>query len=160
MSQQAINLPAVRETEETLVQSLGQEDSLEKADGSPLQYSWLVSLLAQMVKNRPAPGFNPWVTRMPWRREWLPTPIFKSEVSHGRRELAGHSPWGHKESDMTEWLTHHPHCSKSFHIWFKSHKKSCEKSTIFPFYRSENESTIDLICHAPTMVHGREKEVR
>ena len=25
--------------------------------------------------------------------------------SHGQRSLAGYSPWGHKESDMTEWLT-------------------------------------------------------
>ena len=24
--------------------------------------------------------------------------------SHGQRSLAGYSPWGHKESDMTEWL--------------------------------------------------------
>ena len=39
MGQQAMNPPAVQETEETLVQSLGQEDSLEKGGGSPLQYS-------------------------------------------------------------------------------------------------------------------------
>ena len=25
--------------------------------------------------------------------------------SHGQRSLAGYSPWGHKESDMTEQLT-------------------------------------------------------
>ena len=25
---------------------------------------------------------------------------------HGQRSLAGYSPWGHKESDMTERLTH------------------------------------------------------
>ena len=30
--------------------------------------------------------------------------------SHGQRSLAGYSPWGHKESDMTEQLTHtHTH---------------------------------------------------
>ena len=29
---------------------------------------------------------------------------------HGQRSLAGYSPWGHKESDMTEQLTHtHTH---------------------------------------------------
>ena len=27
------------------------------------------------------------------------------ENSHGQRSLVGCSPWGHKESDMTEWLT-------------------------------------------------------
>ena len=35
------------------VQSLGQDDSLEKGLGYPLQYSW-ASLVAQMVKNPPA----------------------------------------------------------------------------------------------------------
>ena len=27
--------------------------------------------------------------------------------SHGQRSLAGHSPWGHKELDMTERLNTH-----------------------------------------------------
>ena len=27
------------------------------------------------------------------------------ENPHGQRSLAGYSPWGCKESDMTEWLT-------------------------------------------------------
>ena len=40
------------------------------------------------------PGFNPWVRKMPWRREWLPTPIFLPGESHGQRSLAGYSPWG------------------------------------------------------------------
>ena len=43
---------------------------------------------------------------MPWRREWLPTPVFLPEESHGQRSLAGYSPWSHKELDTTEWLTH------------------------------------------------------
>ena len=42
-------------------------------------YSFLV---AQLVKNSPAmqetPGFDPWVGKIPWRRELLPTPIFWS----------------------------------------------------------------------------------
>ena len=25
---------------------------------------------------------------------------------HGQRSLVGYSPWGHKELDTTEWLTH------------------------------------------------------
>ena len=51
------------------------------------------------------PGFDPWVGKIPWRREWLPTPVFWPAESHGQRRLAGYSPWGHKESDMTEWLS-------------------------------------------------------
>ena len=41
-----------------------------------------------------------------WRREWLPTPVFLPGESHGQRSLVGYSPWGHKELDMTEQLTH------------------------------------------------------
>ena len=48
------------------------------------------------------PRFDPWVERMPWRRKWQPTPVFLPRKSHGQRSLVGYSPWGHKESDMTE----------------------------------------------------------
>ena len=41
-----------------------------------------------------------------WKRKWQPTPVFFPEESRGQRSLAGYSPWGCKESDMTEWLTH------------------------------------------------------
>ena len=42
------------------------------------------------------PGFDPWVGKTAWRREW--------ENPHGQRSLAGYSysPRGHKELDMTE----------------------------------------------------------
>ena len=35
------------------------------------------SLVAQMVTNLPAmweTGFNPWVEKIPWKREWQPIP--------------------------------------------------------------------------------------
>ena len=61
------------------------------------------SLVAQMVKNSPIksrrPGFDHWVRKIPWRRDWLPIPVFLPGEFHGQRSLAG------KESDMTEWLT-------------------------------------------------------
>ena len=37
-----------------------------------------------------------------WRRAWQPTPVFLPGESHGQRSLAGYSPQGHKESNMTE----------------------------------------------------------
>ena len=40
--------------------------------------------------------------RFPWRRAWQPTPVFLPGESHGPRSLAGYSPQGRKESDMTE----------------------------------------------------------
>ena len=61
-----------------------------------------------MVKNLPAmqeTRFNAWVGKMPWRREWLPTPVFLPGEYHGQRSLAGYSPQGRKESDITERLT-------------------------------------------------------
>ena len=47
-------------------------------------------------------GFNPWVRRTPWRRAQQLTPVFLPEESYGQRGLEGYSPWGRKESDMTE----------------------------------------------------------
>ena len=58
------NPPAMQETQEMMVPSLGGED--------------------------------------PWRRAWQATPVFLSGESHGQRSLAGYSPQGHKEQDMTE----------------------------------------------------------
>ena len=45
---------------------------------------------------------NSWVRRIPWRRKWQPTLVFLLGKSHIRRSLVGYSPWGRKESDMTE----------------------------------------------------------
>ena len=50
-------------------------------------------------------GFSPWVGKIPWRKEWQPIPVLLPGKFHGPRSLAGYSPWGHKESDTTEWLT-------------------------------------------------------
>ena len=47
-------------------------------------------------------GFDLWVRKIPWRRKWLPTPVFLPGKSHGQESLVGCSPWGYKESDMTE----------------------------------------------------------
>ena len=64
--------------------------------------------MAQPVKNPPTNagdvrfGFNPWIRTIPWRRKWQPAPVFLPGKFHGQRNLAGYSPWGHKESDMTE----------------------------------------------------------
>ena len=51
------------------------------------------------------PRFDPRVGKIPWRREWQPTPVFLHGKFHGQRSLAGYSPWGRKESDTTEQLS-------------------------------------------------------
>ena len=61
-----------------------------------------------MVKILPANAgdvrdrFDSWVREIPWRRAWQPTPVFLPREFYGQRSLAGYSPWGHKELDMTE----------------------------------------------------------
>ena len=56
-----------------------------------------------MVKNPPANagdiGSIPESGRSPGGQF---TPVFSPGKFHGQRSLAGYSPWGHKESDMTE----------------------------------------------------------
>ena len=50
--------------------------------------------------------FDPWVGKIPWRRKWQPTPVFLPGKFPGQRSLVGYySSRGHKESDMTEWLS-------------------------------------------------------
>ena len=49
--------------------------------------------------------FNPWVRKIPWRRKCQPTAVYLPEKSHGQGSLMGYSPKGHKELDMTEWLS-------------------------------------------------------
>ena len=51
-------------------------------------------------------GLNPWVRKIPWRGEQLPTPKFLPGECHGQRSLADYSPCVHKELNMTEQLTH------------------------------------------------------
>ena len=73
VAQMVKRLPIMRVTR---VQSLGQEDLLEK----------------EMATH----------SSIPWRRQWQPIPVFLPGKSHGGRSLVGYSPWGCKESDTTE----------------------------------------------------------
>ena len=54
-------------------------------------------------------GLNSWFGKILWSRKWQPTALFLPEKVHGQRSLSGFSPWGHKELDMTEWLSIHTH---------------------------------------------------
>ena len=63
------------------------------------------------------PRFNPRVGKIPWRREWQPTPAFLPGEFHGQGSLAGYSSWGHKGSDTTEQLTHYTYiCTKYVYL--------------------------------------------
>ena len=58
--------------------------------------------LSQPSRRHKRHGFDLWVEKIPWRKAWQPTAVFVPAKSHGQKSLAGYSPWGHKESDMTE----------------------------------------------------------
>ena len=61
-------------------------------------------------------GSIPELGRFPRRRKWQPTPAFLPGESHGQRSLVGYSPWGRKESGLTEhacmtWPDDKYHCT-------------------------------------------------
>ena len=62
---------------------------------------WWLRLLKIGLQCR-RPGFDPWVRKILWRKEWLPTPAFWPGEFHGQRSLTGYSPWGRKELDTTK----------------------------------------------------------
>ena len=89
---------------ETWVRSLGWEDPLEKGKAI---YSSILGLLLWLSWSRirlqcGRPGFDPWVGKIPWRRERLPTPVLWPGEFHG---LYIYSPWHCNESDTTERLS-------------------------------------------------------
>ena len=96
--------------------SVGKESACNAGEGIgyPLQYLW-VSLVVQLVKNLPEMrenGFDPWLGKIPWRRERLPTPVFWPREFHGLC-----SPWGYKESDTTEQLSLTHFFLLNLHLW-------------------------------------------
>ena len=69
----------------------------------------MISLVAQTVKNLSqcrTSRFDPWVGKMPCRRDWQPTKVFLPGKSQGQRSLVDYSPRGHKETDPTEATDH------------------------------------------------------
>ena len=89
VAQMVKNLPAMQETP-TLIPGSGRSPG--EGIGYPLQYSW-ASLVAQMVKNLPAMQ-EAWVQslaeKIPWRREWLSTPVLLPGEFHGLKLATVH----------------------------------------------------------------------
>ena len=54
------------------------------------------------------PRFNPWIGKIPWRREWQPAPVFLLGEFLGQRSLTGSSSWDLKKFNTTE-ATEHAH---------------------------------------------------
>ena len=71
--------------------------------GYPLQYSWAPLWLSwkRICLQCGRPVFDPWVGKIPWKTERLPTPVFWPGEFHGL-----YSPQSYEESDTSEQLFH------------------------------------------------------
>ena len=79
------------------------------------------------------------------------------ENPHGQRSLTGYSPWGHKESDMTEWRSLYTaldkanlfHCTtKAIHIHCRKFKKKENRVII---YNLPKTAAINILLKLPGM---------
>ena len=64
------------------------------------------------------------------QRSWQPAPVFLSGEFRGQRSLAGYSPWGCNELDMTEQLTYnllYGPALTSVHDDWKNHSFGCRE---------------------------------
>ena len=77
------------------------------------------------------------------RRQWQPTPVLLPGKSHGQRSLVGCSPWGRKESDMTERLPFHSSLSLfTFMHW----RRKWQPTPVFLPGESQGQRSL-MGCH-------------
>ena len=98
------------------------------------------SLVAQMVKNPPAmweTGLDPWVGKIPWRREWLPTAVFLPRESPWTEDPGGLQSMGVAKSGTNTHLVSLLQCPR--HL------------------RPQVRSTERWILHLPCVAHHREQ---
>ena len=93
--------PGLRSVTLWINQSMRNKPTLCTQRVLPLWLRWL-----RICLQCGRPGFHPWVGKIPWRRERLPTPIFWTGEFRGL-----YSSWDHRESDTTEELSH-THCTQ------------------------------------------------
>ena len=85
------------------VRSLGWEDPMEEdmATGSST-LAWRIPATEEPKEEKNALKYASLNSN--WRRKWQPIPVLLPGEFHGWRSQVGYSPWGRKESDMTERL--------------------------------------------------------
>ena len=100
--------------QETLAWFLGQEDPTEKIEAthsSILRLPWCLWWLKKKKKKKillqgGRPGFDLWVGKIPWRREWQPTPVFLPEETPWTEEPDGLQSMGSLRVGH-DWVTTH-----------------------------------------------------
>ena len=87
---------------------LKELDTTEWLSLLPLGFPWCLSgkeFICQCKRHRRR-RFNPWIGKIPWRREWQPTLVLPGKF-HGQRSLVGYSPW--KQRVGYDWMIEHTH---------------------------------------------------
>ena len=96
---------------------------------------------------------------MNWKMNWIPTPVFLPGEFYGQRSLAGYSPWGRKESDMTKWLTH-THMYEYMYIYICIRmcmwRRHWQPTSVFSARRSHGES-LSLVGYRCRVRHDSAK---
>ena len=75
--------------------------------------------------------------------KWQPTPVLLLGKSHGQRSLVDCSPWGRKESEMTERL-HFTHFTRFI---FYHRRRKCQPTPVF--LPGESHGRRSLVGHGP-----------
>ena len=92
--------------------------------------------------------FNPWVWKIPWRREWLPTPVCLPGEFHGQRSLVGCSPGGLQTVSYDRATNTFP---LSLFLPVASpwpHKLSNKRSSTFGIHTELNKKLISSECRS------------
>ena len=127
----------------------GNPDLLQKGQGT--QSNYLGPLCGSTSKESACmrrPGFHPWVWKIPWRREKLPTPVFLPAEFHGSYSL-----WGRKESDTTEGLV--PSISRDIPL-IQIRLES--PSAIWCFFPEASQNPHTCICRVSTSPAGQKHQ--
>ena len=95
--------------------------------------------------------------------KWMPpTPVCLPGEFHGQMNLVGYSPWGHKEPEITEWLTHWTEKRYQWHKIGQMQVKSVFQSIVLHYWlflSIHNHTRAQALQSCPTlcdpMDHGQ-----
>ena len=78
-------------------------------------------------------GFDPWIGKIPWRREWQPIPVFLPGECHGQRSLA--------DTIQENWHTLGMYAQVLIRCHFTSSSLGPLKKSLSPLQDSETRSS-------------------
>ena len=120
------------------LQSIGSQRVGHNWVTNTFMVMWWTSHVALVVRNLPANAGDvrdsdsiPGSGRSP-REEMAHTPVFLPGESHGQRSLVGYSPWAHKKSDTTEYLSTYSEVMSS--VWLLHNLEFQERACFFFFF--------------------------